>query len=37
MEGTGFRSMDNLDPCIFISERVVFIVYVDDTFFFGTK
>ena len=34
MEVTGFESIDNVDPCIFISDKVILMVYVDDMLFF---
>ena len=37
MEVTGFESIDNVDPCIFISDKVILMVYVDDMLFFGPE
>ena len=37
LEGIGFKSMDDVDPCLFISDRVIIIVYVDDTLIFSPK
>jgi Reverse transcriptase (RNA-dependent DNA polymerase) len=33
LEAVGFRSQEDLDPCLFISDKVICLVYVDDTLF----
>ena len=35
LELAGFRSNPDIDPCLFISDNVICLVYVDDTFFFS--
>jgi hypothetical protein len=37
LENIGFRSQQDLDPCLFISDRVICLVYVDDTLFYSPK
>jgi Reverse transcriptase (RNA-dependent DNA polymerase) len=37
LESTGFTSQQDLDPCLFISDKVICLVYVDDTLFYSTK
>ena len=37
LESCGFKSNDNLDPCLFISEKVIVLVYCDDTLLFSPK
>jgi len=37
LEGAGFESNDDVDPCLFISDKVVCLVYVDDTLFYSPK
>jgi hypothetical protein len=37
LEFIGFESIANVDPCLFISDNVNCLVYVDDTLFFSTK
>mmetsp|Transcript_907 Transcript_907/g.1791 ORF Transcript_907/g.1791 Transcript_907/m.1791 type:complete len:157 (+) Transcript_907:643-1113(+) len=35
LENAGFESMVKVDPCLFISDKVICLVYVDDTLFFS--
>jgi hypothetical protein len=37
LESIGFKSNDELDPCLFISDKVICLVYVDDTLFYSPK
>jgi hypothetical protein len=37
LEAIGFRSQENLDPCLFISDKVICLAYVDDTLFYSPK
>jgi hypothetical protein len=37
LEGIGFTSMTDIDPCLFISDKVICLVYVDDTLFYSPK
>jgi Reverse transcriptase (RNA-dependent DNA polymerase) len=37
LERVGFKSIDDIDPCLFVSPRVICLVYVDDTFFYSPK
>jgi hypothetical protein len=37
LESVGFVSNEAVDPCLFISDRVICLVYVDDTLFFSPK
>lgn len=37
LEAIGFRSLEEVDPCLFISENVICLVYVDDTLFYSPK
>jgi hypothetical protein len=37
LEAIGFESNDNIDPCLFISDKVICLQYVDDTIFFSPK
>ena len=37
LEGIGFHANDDVDPCLFISDKVICLVYVDDTLFFSPK
>ena len=37
LEAIGFESNDNVDPCLFISDKVICLQYVDDTIFFSPK
>ena len=30
LEGIGFESIKSVDPCLFISEKIVCLMYVDD-------
>jgi hypothetical protein len=33
----GLEPCDNVDPCLFVSDKVICLVYVDDTLFFSPK
>ena len=35
LEACGLRQMTEIDPCLFISDTVICLVYVDDTLFFA--
>ena len=37
LEHAGFKSNDTIDSCLFISDKVICLVYVDDTLFFSPK
>jgi hypothetical protein len=37
LESVGFVSNEAVDPCLFISDRVICLVYVDNTLFFSPK
>jgi len=37
LEGIGFESAMDVDPCLFISDKVICLVYVDDTLFCSPK
>ena len=37
LEGANFESIDEVYPCIFIAEKVICLVYVDDTFLFSIE
>ena len=37
LEGIGFHANDDVDPCLFISDKVICLVYVDDTLFYSPK
>jgi hypothetical protein len=37
LEKTGFESAKDIDPCLFISNKVICLVYVDDTLFYSPK
>ena len=37
LEGTGLEPIDDVDPCLFISNEVVCMVYVDYMLFFGPE
>jgi Reverse transcriptase (RNA-dependent DNA polymerase) len=37
LEKIGFKSQQDLDPCLFVSDRVICLVYVDDTLFYSPK
>ena len=37
LEGIGFKAMTDVDPCLFISDKCICLVYVDDTLFFSPK
>jgi Reverse transcriptase (RNA-dependent DNA polymerase) len=37
LESIGFVSQVDLDPCLFITDKVICLVYVDDTLFYASK
>jgi hypothetical protein len=37
LELSGFTSLVDIDPCLFVSDKVICLVYVDDTLFFSPK
>jgi hypothetical protein len=37
LELIGFESIADVDPCLFISDNVICLVYIDDTLFFSPK
>jgi hypothetical protein len=37
LESIGFESQTDIDPCLFVSEKVICLVYVDDTLFYSAK
>jgi Reverse transcriptase (RNA-dependent DNA polymerase) len=37
LESKGFESQQDLDPCLFISDKVICLVYVDNTLFYSAK
>ena len=37
LESLGFKSNPDIDPCLFVTDNVICIVYVDDTLFFSPK
>jgi hypothetical protein len=37
LESIGFKSQVDVDPCLFISDKVICLTYVDDTLFFSPK
>ena len=37
LEAAGFQAQTEVDPCLFISDKVICLVYVDDTLFFSPK
>jgi Reverse transcriptase (RNA-dependent DNA polymerase) len=37
LESVGFRSAEIIDPCLFVSDNVICLVYVDDTLFFSPR
>jgi histone deacetylase 1/2 len=37
LERNGMQSQEAIDPCLFISDRVILLVYVDDTLLFSPK
>jgi hypothetical protein len=37
LESIGFMSNDDLDPCLFVSDKVIALVYIDDTLFYSPK
>jgi hypothetical protein len=37
LEETGFEAMTDVDPCLFISDKVICLSYVDDTLWFSPR
>lgn len=37
LESIGFRSLYDVDPCLFVTDTVICLVYVDDTLFYSPK
>jgi len=37
LEKVGFTAMTDLDPCLFISDKVICLSYVDDTLWFSPR
>ena len=37
LEGAGFKQCTHLDPCLFVSDKVITVNYVDNTLFFLPK
>jgi hypothetical protein len=37
LEKVGFKSCTDIDPCLFVSDKVIALVYVDDTFLFSPR
>ena len=37
LEKVGFEAMTDLDPCLFVSDKVICLTYVDDTLWFSPK
>ena len=37
LEETGFQCQEEVDPCLFISDKCICLVYVDDTLFYAPK
>ena len=37
LKGIGFESNELVDPCLFISDKVICLIYVDDTLLFSPK
>jgi len=37
LKGIGFESATDIDPCLFISDKVICLIYVDDTLFYSPK
>jgi len=37
LESVGFVSQTDIDPCLFISDKVICLTYVDDTLFFSPR
>jgi hypothetical protein len=37
LEDIGFESAEAVDPCLFISDKVIYLVYVDDTLFYSPR
>ena len=37
LEAAGFRNQEEIDPCLFMSDKCICLVYVDDTLFYAPK
>ena len=37
LEAAGFTNQEEIDPCLFLSDKCIFLVYVDDTLFYSPK
>jgi hypothetical protein len=37
LEGVGFQQCQDVDPCLFISDKVVCLIYVDDTLLYSPR
>jgi Reverse transcriptase (RNA-dependent DNA polymerase) len=37
LEAVGFTSNNDVDPCLFVSDKVICLIYVDDTLFFSPR
>ena len=37
LEAVGLHSQDHVDPCLFMSDKVIVLVYVDDTLFYSPQ
>jgi hypothetical protein len=37
LESIGFTSQTDLDPCLFVSDKVICLVYVDDTLLYSPQ
>jgi len=37
LEGIGFEAYTDVDPCLFISDKVICLVYVNDTLFYSPR
>jgi len=37
LERIGFRNNQDIDPCLFISDKCIVLVYVDDTLFYAPR
>ena len=37
LEAVGFQSQEHVDPCLFMSDKVIVLVYVDDTLFYSPR
>ena len=37
LEAVGLHSQDHVDPCLFMSDKVIMLVYVDNTLFYSPR